>query len=97
MIVVVARYTLAAGKREEYIKAVNEENIIEKCRAEEGNISYEFLCSPENPDEIVVLERWENQEVLDKHGAEPHFSQMLEIKKQFGSSPSLVDKYIVEN
>ena len=95
MSIVIARYTLAPGKREEYLKAVNDEKIIEKCRAEAGNISYEFLCSPENADEIVVLEKWENQEVLDKHGAEPHFSKMLEIKKQFGSSPSVVEKYFL--
>ncbi len=96
MIVVIARYSLAEGKREEYLKAVNAENIIEKCRAEAGNVSYEFLCSPENKEEIVVLERWENHEILDRHGKEPHFLRMLEIKKSFGASPSVVDKYEVK-
>lgn len=95
MIIVIARYSLAKGKRDEYLAEIKKAEIIEKCRAEEGNISYEFLNSNDNPDEIVVLERWENQEVLDIHGTLPHFKEMLDIKKQFDPTPTVIDKFEV--
>ena len=93
MIVVIARYSLKAGSREQYLQAIDDAQIIEQCRDEAGNISYEFLCSPHNPDEIVVLERWQDEEALTLHGTLPHFAQMLEIKQRFNPTPSVVEKY----
>lgn len=95
MILVIARYTLKKGTRTQYLAEIKKAEIIEKCRAEKGNISYEFLNSNDNPNEIVVLERWENQKVLDIHGTLPHFAEMLEIKKQFNPTPTVIDKFDV--
>lgn len=95
MIIVVAKYSVAAGKRDEYLQAVADAGIFEKSRAEQGCISYEFLGSWENPDEVTALERWANTEVLDAHGKLPHFAQLMEIKKQFGATPTVVQRYEV--
>lgn len=94
MILIIARYELAQGKREEYLAAVAAAGITEACRREEGNLSYELLQNPENPDQVVVLERWRDQESLDRHGKEPHFLRMMEIKKSFGATPTRLRKYI---
>lgn len=95
MILIIARYTLAEGKKADYLKNIAQEQIIEKCRKENGNIAYEFLSSNENPNEIIVLEKWENEKVLDIHSKASHFKKMMEIKESFGASPSQVEKYII--
>lgn len=94
MILIIARYELAPGKREAYLTALAAADIVNICRREKGNISYELLQSPENPDQIVVLECWQDQESLDLHSKAPHFQQMMEIKKEFGATPTRLRKYI---
>ncbi len=93
MIVVVAKYSVAAGKRAEYLQAVADAGIFAKSRAEQGCISYEFLCSWESPDEVVALERWADAAQLAAHGKQPHFAELMAIKKQFGSTPTVVQRY----
>ena len=95
MIVVIARYSVAAGKRNQYLQAVADAGIFEKSRAEQGCISYEFLGSWENPDEVIALERWADADVLDAHGKMPHFAQLGEIKKEFDATPTVVKRYEV--
>lgn len=93
MIVVIARYCVAAGKRDEYLQAVADAGIFAKSRAEQGCISYEFLGSWENPDEVIALERWADAAALDAHGKMPYFAQLGEIKKGFGATPTVVKRY----
>jgi quinol monooxygenase YgiN len=96
MKIVIARYCVEEGKRAEYLEKVGAEGIAEKCCVENGNISYEFLCPVANPNEVMVLERWESGEALDAHMKQPHFAKLQEIKKEYGATGSAPLVYDVE-
>ncbi len=45
-------------------------------RAEPKNLDYEYFRSPENPDHIVILERYREADGLDVHRETPHFQRI---------------------
>lgn len=57
----------------EELKAITDE-LVAKSRTDEGNLGYDLFQSTTNPRVMMFCESWENQEVLDKHSAAPHFT-----------------------
>ena len=46
--------------------------------AENGCLEYSFWVSPEDPNSICLVERWENDEALMTHAAAPHMKTFIE-------------------
>ena len=51
--------------------------LVEKSRQDEGNKAYDLFQSATNPRVFMFCETWENQAVLDKHSAAPHFTRLV--------------------
>jgi quinol monooxygenase YgiN len=71
MIIVTATITAKPGKRDELIS--KSQDLIESTRSEPGCISYNLYARTENDDALVMIEQWENKEVLDTHMQTDHF------------------------
>ena len=57
--------------------------VVERVRGEKGNLKYEYFFPMDDPETVLLIDRWENKEALDRH----HKSEMMqEIAK-------LRDKY----
>lgn len=82
MITLNVLYTAKPGMREEFIRQAESKGILAKIRGEEGNICYDYFLSRDNGDQILLLERWENQEVLSRHLAAPHMAELAAVKDQ---------------
>ena len=84
MILVTVTYHCAPGEREGFVNDLKKERIGEISRAENGNIDYSYFCSVDDPDAVFLLEKWENQDVLDAHCAAEHFKKIPAIKEAHG-------------
>lgn len=80
MIVLNVRYTAKDGKREEFLSQVESRGILERIRGEKGNIGYEYFISRENENQVLLLEKWEDEQVLEAHLKAPHMAELREIK-----------------
>ena len=84
MIIVRVKYRTQEGQREAFLQQLFDEGLPQACRAEEGNISYDYFLSYEDPNEILLLEQWKNGEALAKHGKEPHFARLGQVRVECG-------------
>ena len=75
MIKIVAKMLVKADKVEEF-KATAKE-LVEKSRAEEGNIFYSLNVSTANPRLFAFIECWKDQAAIDTHNATEHFTGIL--------------------
>ncbi|MDS0527943.1 antibiotic biosynthesis monooxygenase [Clostridium sp. SHJSY1] len=75
MISVYAKNVVKESKVEEFIKLAKE--LIEETRKENGNISYELIRVVNTSNELVFLEKWENNNVLDIHMKTKHFTTIV--------------------
>ena len=57
----------------EELKTITDE-LVAASRKDEGNKGYDLFQSTTDPKVMMFCERWENQAVLDKHSAAPHFT-----------------------
>ena len=78
-------YFLKPGMRDKFYKAVLEQGIAAASRAEEGNEKYEYYFSPDNEDELLLLEIWKSAEAVQLHGQTAHFAWLGELKNKYVS------------
>ncbi|MBR0445062.1 MAG: antibiotic biosynthesis monooxygenase [Clostridia bacterium] len=94
MIVLNVTYKCKPGLREEFLERILSEGIDEKSRAEEGNFKYDYYLSFEDNDELLLVEKWENDEALAAHGKQPHFLLLGELKPDYVTDMR-VEKFIL--
>lgn len=75
MIKIVARNTVKEDKKEELLSLVKE--LVEKSRAEEGNISYDLWEDMNASNVLTFIEEWKDQAAIDKHNATEHYTRLV--------------------
>ena len=53
---------------------MTESGLVNKIRAEEGNERYEYFFPLDDPESVLLIDRWRDQQALDVH----HKSEMME-------------------
>jgi quinol monooxygenase YgiN len=89
MIYVVATTQVKPEGRDDFIKG--HKACIAETRKEKGCISYEGHTSIHNPNEYVVVERWETRDDLNAHGRAPHMKVWRELSAPLKASPTVIE------
>lgn len=76
-------YTIRPGKREEFYKTVTQAGIPKKSREEDGNLKYDYYFPADKKDQILLIEVWKDQTVLNIHKETEHFKQLQVIKDSY--------------
>lgn len=71
------------GKREEYIKTLQAEGIVDAVRQEDGCIRYDYYFSEKDADEILLIEAWESKRHQEIHIEQPHMARLRELKPAY--------------
>jgi quinol monooxygenase YgiN len=91
MLKVVAINYIKAEKLEAFIQLGKE--LVQKTRQlDKGCIHYELLQDVKNPQQLTMLEEWEDQESLDKHMQTKHFKETMTLTDYF-EKPSDIHLY----
>lgn len=67
-------YTGKNGSAKEFAREMTESGLLNKIRAEEGNERYEYFFPLDDPETVLLIDRWRDQQALDDH----HKSEMME-------------------
>lgn len=60
-------YTGKNGSARRFAEEMTASGIVSEVRAEEGNERYEYFFPMDDPETVLLIDRWENQEALDAH------------------------------
>lgn len=71
-------YTSKPGMREAFVQEVLKSGILEKIRAEEGCIAYDYYASEDDIDRLMLIEKWENSAFQ-----QAHMQELAEIKARY--------------
>jgi len=83
MYTIYVTFKCVPGKREEYIKRLYAEGIVDEVRREDGCIRYDYYFSEKDPDEILLIEAWESKKHQEIHIEQPHMARLRELKPEF--------------
>jgi quinol monooxygenase YgiN len=94
MIILNVIYKCKPGRRDAFLEAIRAEGIDAACRAEAGNIKYDYYRPVDGSDELLLVEKWQDAEVLAAHGKQLHLARLGEIKAEFVDD-TVIEKYVV--
>lgn len=76
-------YTGQNGNARKFAEEMVSRGIVEAIRAEEGNERYEYFFPMEDPETVLLIDRWSDQAALDIHHKTPMMSQIAELRTKY--------------
>ena len=92
MIILNVTYKCKPGMREVFLNAIRAEGLDAACRAETGNLKYDYYFPADGSDELLLVEKWRDAEALALHGKEPHFARIGALKPQYVAD-TVIEKF----
>ena len=83
MITVNLRYTGTNGNARKFAEEMMSSGTVDKIRAEEGNLRYEYYCSLEDKETVLLIDCWRDQEAIDAHHASPMMKTIAELREKY--------------
>ena len=85
-------YKCRPDVRDRFLEALKAEGLADACRAEAGNIKYDYYLPEDGSDELLLVEKWRDEEAFRSHCEEPHFKRIGELKNALGIE-TVLDRY----
>ena len=88
-------YTGRDGSARKFAEEMMRSGIVSKVREEEGNERYEYFFPMEDPETVLLIDKWRDQEALDFHHKSPMMEQIARLRTKYGLRLR-VERYIDE-
>lgn len=76
-------YTGKDGSARAFAQEMVDSGIVSEVRAEEGNERYEYFFPMEDPETVLLIDRWRDQEALDIHHKSPMMGKIAELRDKY--------------
>lgn len=76
-------YTGKADNALRFANEMRDSGIVNKIRAEEGNIRYEYFTPIDEANTVLLIDEWQSQEALDMHHASPMMSEIAKLREKY--------------
>ena len=93
MITINIYYKGSNGSAKAFADDMISAGIVDDIRAQEGNLRYEYFQPFDEPETILLIDSWINQEAIDKHHASPMMKKIAELRDKYDLHMT-VERYI---
>lgn len=76
-------YTGKDGAARAFAQEMIDSGTVAAIRAEDGNERYEYFQPLEDPDTILLIDQWRDQDAIDAHHASPMMSKLAELREKY--------------
>ena len=83
MITVNLYYTGTNGNARKFAEEMERSGTAEKIRSESCNVRYEYFFPMNDPETVLLIDAWENQEAIDVHHASPMMQTIMELRDKY--------------
>lgn len=88
-------YTGKNGSAKSFAKEMISSGLVDKIRAEDGNIKYEYFFPLEDEETVLLIDKWKNQEALDRHHKSEMMKEIAELRNKYNLRMK-VERYVEE-
>ena len=86
------RYTGKDGNALKFAQEMISSGTVDLIRAEKGNLRYEYYQSLDDPETVLLIDSWQDQEAIDVHHASPMMNTIAELREKYNLHMS-VERY----
>ncbi len=83
MITVNLYYKGKNGSARAFAQEMESSGIADAIRAEDGNLRYQYFQPLNDPETILLIDSWRDQEAIDVHHASPMMSQLAALREKY--------------
>lgn len=76
-------YTGNNGDARKFAEEMISTGVVDKIRAEEGNERYKYFLPMDDPETVLLIDRWRDQEALDFHHKSEMMRTISELRKKY--------------
>ena len=87
------RYTGVDGNAKRFAEEMVSCGTVDAIRAEKGNLRYEYFQSLDDPETILLIDSWADQEAIDAHHATPMMNTIAKLREKYDLH-MIVERYI---
>ncbi|WP_061460134.1 putative quinol monooxygenase, partial [Streptococcus gallolyticus] len=70
------------GNAKKFMEEMEKSGTAAAIRAEKGNLRYDYFFPANDPETILLIDSWENQEAIDVHHASPMMDTLAELREK---------------
>ena len=87
------RYSGMNGNARKFAEEMTAGGTVTAIRAEAGNLRYEYYQPLDDPETILLIDSWKNQEAIDVHHASPMMSVIAALREKYDLHMT-VERYV---
>ena len=76
-------YTGTNGSARKFAEEMVASGIVSEVRAEEGNERYEYFFPMDDPETVLLIDRWRDQAAIDFHHKSPMMAQIAQLREKY--------------
>lgn len=77
-------YTGENGNARRFAEEMVQSGTVDKIRSEEGNLCYAYFQPLDEPETLLLIDRWRDQAALDAHHASPMMQKITALREKYG-------------
>ena len=89
-------YTGENGNARRFAEEMEARGIADAIRAEDGNEKYKYFIPLKDPETVLLIDSWRDQESLDIHHASPMMSEIAKLRDKYDLHMS-VERYVSDS
>lgn len=70
----------------QFAREMTESGAVSRIRAEEGNLRYAYYAPLDEPEALLLIDEWRDQEALDAHHASPMMQEIAILRDKYDLS-----------
>lgn len=76
-------YTGKNGSARAFAEEMASSGVVDRVRAEEGNERYEYFLPLNDPETVLLIDRWRDQAAIDAHHKSPMMEEIAALRKKY--------------
>ena len=76
-------YTGTGGSARKFAEDMTKSGLVDKIRAEKGNLRYEYFLPMGDPESVLLIDVWENEEALDLHHKSAEMKEVAALREKY--------------
>ena len=83
MITVNLYYTGKDDAARKFAEEMESSGTADRIRAEDGNFLYDYFFSMDDPETVLLIDSWRDQEAIDAHHASPMMEAIAALREKY--------------
>ena len=71
------------GNAKKFAEEMVYSGIVDKVRAEDGNLKYEYFFPMDDKETVLLIDRWKNEDALDIHHKSEMMKEIADLRNKY--------------